>query len=442
LAQSHAHDRAALRSVIASGAARMGVFPLTAAMSLVSAGLVLDAVGTASYGVVLLVSTLSQLLPFADLGVGAAVTRAVAGSEDPAHDPHVAATIRRSRRVLVLSGGVVVLIALVVGLTGHWASWLSLHGRLEHPELVTVLTLVLFALSLSAGLGQRLLLGVSKNHIAVSASITAPVIALSLTIALHTADVTTADWYVLTFPLGGLIGSVGTSLIARRVTGIHAGWRGSVDARVMPTALPVFILTVGVPIGLQSDRIVISHRLTTGDLSEYALATQLFTPGSAVLGTAAFALLPVFVRRRAQGTPTRALWLRVVALFVSASAIVAGVVVLLTPVAARIVSHDRIRIGLDLRLAFGALLVVQICGLVTGMVLNDPAGLRFQACCSIVMLVANLALSWVLAGSSLGVAGPVIASVVAITTLMTLPIFLRGLRVTSSSVAPLSLGPA
>src|SRR3954470_14451728 len=94
--------RSDLRPVVASGLFPALLLPLAAVLNLVETAILVGAVGPGSYGAVLLVGTIFQLLPFADLGVGAAVTRAIAASPYPASDWHVAKVMRRSRRVLVL----------------------------------------------------------------------------------------------------------------------------------------------------------------------------------------------------------------------------------------------------------------------------------------------------------------------------------------------------
>jgi O-antigen/teichoic acid export membrane protein len=195
----------------------------------------------------------------------------------------------------------------------------------------------------------------------------------------------------------------------------------------MDIAVPLFLLSVGLPLGLQSDQIVISHRLPPGALSEYALGSQLYLPGWAVLSTSAFALLPVFTRRRARGIPHRQLFWRLTAVFAAVSVAIGGAFVLLAPFVAHLISSGSVPLGLDLRLGFASLLIVQTLGLVSGMVLNRPEEMRIQAACVMVMMVSNLALSWWLA-AAIGVAGPVIASAVTVGICMTLVSGIRAAR--------------
>ena len=426
--------------MVASGAVRALLLPLSAVLTLGTSKLLVDAVGATAYGAVIFVGTLFQLLPFADLGVGAAVTRAVAASHDPRSDPFVHAVLRRSVRILLVSGIVLGLVATGLGLAGVWGSVLGLSGQVEHPELTATLTIVIFGLGLPLALGQRVLLGVHKNHLGVAAGAVQPVVAFGLTVLLWATGGPPAA-YVLVFPVGLVAGSAVTSVLARRVTGLRvspfvapAPADPERPVRVLNIALPMFLLSVGLPLGLQSDKIVISHRLPPEALSEYALASQLYLPGWLVLSTSAFALLPVFARRRAKGIPHRQLWLRLTLAFGALSAAIGLAYVLLAPYVGDLIADGAVPIGLDLRIGFAALLLVQTSGLVSGMVLNRPEEMWVQAAGVLAMMVGNLALSWWLA-AAVGVAGPVIASAVTVGLFMTLPSAVRAAR-SRSVVSP------
>lgn len=429
--------RSDLRPVVASGLVRTALLPVSAALNLVTAGVLLDAVGVASYGAVILVGTLFQLLPFADFGVGTAVTRAIAAADDPRTDDHVAQVVRRSVRVLLASGAGLAAVSVGLGLLGAWGPLLGFEGpdaggSIARPDLTATLTLVLFAVALPLTLGQRILLGGGKNHLAVAATAAQPVTALALAGGLLLIDAP-ANAFVLVYPAGFFATAAAATLLARRMVGIRLEVRGPAHARVLPYALPAFLITIGFPVGLQSDKLVISHQLSAAALTEYALAFQLYVPAWSVLSTAGMALLPVFARRRARGQGFRRLWVRVVLAFGGASATCGLLFVLLAPLVADLVSSGRILIGLDVRLAFAALLVVQTVSLVTGMTFTRPAELRIQATGVLNMMVANLALSWLLA-QRLGVAGPVLASAVTLAVLVWIPSSVSAARTSSAQV--------
>src|SRR5207244_3949096 len=105
--------RAALRnSMIRSGLARAVVLPITSVAALYTARIELGALGTSGFGILTLLLTITLLLPFADLGIGAAVTNAVAAH--PARDRQHEVVAASLRLLLVAGVGVV---AIAAGLT-------------------------------------------------------------------------------------------------------------------------------------------------------------------------------------------------------------------------------------------------------------------------------------------------------------------------------------
>ena len=441
--QDPAKPRSDLHPVIASGAVRALLLPVSAVLTLGTSSILVRSVGATAYGAVIFIGTLFQLLPFADLGVAAAVTRAVAASDDPAHDVYVAAVLRRCLRVMSLSGCAIALIAVVIGGFGAWGPILGLAGQVKHANLAATATIAIFGLALPLALGQRVLLGAGKNHLSIAVGIVQPTTALVLSVMLWALGAP-AGAFVLIYPIGLVVNSTTTTLLARHLTGLRISPLTAIrslpagasepKARIMSIAVPMFMLSVGLPIGLQCDKFVISHRLPPHDLSEYALCSQLYVPGWLVLSAAAFALLPVFTRRRAKGLPHRQLWARLTLAFGASSVVLGLVFTLAAPYVARLITSGRVHIGLDLRLAFAALLVVQTTGLVSAMVLNRPAEMRIQAYFVAAMMVSNVALSWVLAGR-IGVAGPVVASAVTVGLLDDDPV--GDSRVTQSRVHPI-----
>src|SRR6478752_4016355 len=72
------------RRMLASGGIRLVALPLTGLASLTAQSLVIHDVGAFRFGVISLVATLPLLMPFADLGLSAAVTNAFASKSSEA----------------------------------------------------------------------------------------------------------------------------------------------------------------------------------------------------------------------------------------------------------------------------------------------------------------------------------------------------------------------
>lgn len=91
------------RVLLASGSARIVTLPVTGVANLVIARWVTQAVGVEQFGEVMLISTLSQLVVFADLGAGAAVATARAQMRaDPASTERFHRTLLTALRTVLV----------------------------------------------------------------------------------------------------------------------------------------------------------------------------------------------------------------------------------------------------------------------------------------------------------------------------------------------------
>jgi O-antigen/teichoic acid export membrane protein len=203
---------------------------------------------------------------------------------------------------------------------------------------------------------------------------------------------------------------------------------------ISATAAPMFVVMIGLPVALQSDRIVLSHRVDPVSLSDYSYVAQLYTPLWSVISVAGLALWPHFAADNLTVGALRKSWLTGLAILGSAGLIAAVGFLLLSPVAVQWMSAGTARPGWSLLMAFAALLVVQSLHLTTGIMLISPGQLRFQAACVLALVVTNLPLSWLLAGA-LGPAGPVLASAITVAACQLLPGVVVANRITSTRAA-------
>jgi hypothetical protein len=95
------------------------------------------------------------------------------------------------------------------------------------------------------------------------------------------------------------------------------------------------------------------------------------------------------------------------------------------------VSAGGVRLSIWLIVGFAVLMVVQAFHQPSAMIQTDAHGLRFNAGLVVLMTVLNLALGLLLT-PILGAAGPVLASVVALSSALALPSFVRAVRVVAT----------
>jgi O-antigen/teichoic acid export membrane protein len=436
--------RSIWRLLLASGGARLIVLPVSAVCGLMVARLTTLAVGIDQFGVVMLVATLSQLLMFADLGAGAAVaTGRARAHESPSGTEQFQRTMLTAIRTTLCAAVVLGVAAAVIGLLGAWPTLLGMHDRHFGADvnIAAVLTLSAFSVSIPFALGADTLRGSGRLHEAILlAGVSGPA-SLALTGALYLLKAPPLA-YALPIPVGVLLGYICSATRARHTDRhIMSGllrkvfWpRRFPGAAISATAAPMVVVMIGLPVALQSDRIVLSHRVDPASLSNYSYVAQLYTPLWSIISVAGLALWPHFAADNLTAGARRKSWLTGLAILGAAGLIVAAGFLLLSPVALQWMSAGTASPRWSLLLAFAALLLVQSLHLTTGIMLISPEKLRFQAACVLALVITNLPLSWLLAGT-LGPAGPVLASAITVAACQLLPGVVVANRATSTRVA-------
>jgi O-antigen/teichoic acid export membrane protein len=408
-------------SVRRSAGARILVLPVSAILGVVSTRLIVAHFGTATYNQYLLLIGIGSLIPFADLGMAAAVMNAISGADDPAHDLRVRRVLTTAVRVLVCSAGVILLITAGITVAGWWPRLIG-DGLLPHGGPAAALCAAMIGISMPAGLGQRIWTGLGRNHVAIVLfGLQTPVVLVCLVaiVSLHAGGgsylpvipyiVTLALAVGSTYWAGNQIGPAfwGALRDAPRVRSVRGG-------KVFDTAWPMLIQLIALPIAMQTDRLILSHVSDLKNLAEYNLASQLYLPVYYVLSAAGVSLWPIFARARAGVSRSGVAPLRMSLAFGGAAAGICALVSLLSPCLTQAASGGRIKVGVALMLSFSILMVFQATKYPLGMYMTDARGLRYQAVMIVlVLLPINLGLSWYLA-IRIGAAGPVIGSAVGV----------------------------
>nr|WP_225224951.1 polysaccharide biosynthesis protein [Cellulomonas sp. JH27-2] len=394
-------------------------------LGIITSRLIITHFGEGAYAQYGLISALPNLLPFADLGIGAAVVNAIAGASDPATDTEARRTLTSALRILVVSGAVIALTSVALGLTGAWPHILG-ESSLPGAGWVATACLVIFGLALPLTVGQRSLVGLGRNPAQIATqALVAPFImaAVTITILAGAGSGTALSIYsyvaaalvsVLCFVIanrilkGGIVGAVKDVPRIRAVPGVN----------VMHVAGPMLVQMVALPIAMQTDRLLLSHVGTTAELAQYNLSSQFFGIVLQTIAAAGVALWPVFARDRSTArvrSPFPMAWA-----FAGASVAVAGMLCAVLPWLTEFVSGGEISLGPALVVSFVAFVAVQGAKYPLGMYMTDARGLRFQVPPILLLVPLNLGLSWWLI-APLGAAGPVIGSTVAVLLCQVLP---------------------
>jgi Na+-driven multidrug efflux pump len=169
-----------------SGAVRMLVLPLSAILGVLVTRVIVENYGTAAFAQYGLLVTIGSLLPFTDLGVSAAVMNAVGASTAPGTDDRVRRVLVTAIRVLIGSAVVLSVIAVATPAAGLWPTLLGPGLLPGAGPLVAMTCLVLIAVTMPFGIGQRILAGLGKNHLAIAVGgLQTPLVLGTLLVLLH-----------------------------------------------------------------------------------------------------------------------------------------------------------------------------------------------------------------------------------------------------------------
>jgi O-antigen/teichoic acid export membrane protein len=412
---------AAWRAVVQSAGVRVLVLPVSAVLGVVNTRLIIENYGRNAFAQYGLLVAIGNLLPFADLGMSAAIMNAIGGSDRPATDDHVRRVLLTSIRVLVCSAAVIVLVALAITAAGAWPSLMG-DGLLPRSgPIAAALCLTVIGVTLPVAIGQRVLSGLGRNHVTVAIQgLQTPVVMVVLLVLVH---VGAGDGsYLAVVPYGVVLAiSVAATAVAARLVRPALGRAvrdavrvGTVrGAKVVDTAIPMLVQMVALPIAMQSDRLVLSHVSDAANLARYNLAAQMYLPVWQVVSAAGVALWPIFARARARGEPGSQSPMAMAAGFAAAAAVACVAISLASGWLARVASDGRIETPAGVLVAFSVFMVCQAAKYPLGMFMTDAPGLRYQAVMIVAMLPVNLGLSIVLA-DRWGAVGPVIGSTVGV----------------------------
>ena len=409
-------DLTVLRRALSGSVVRLVGLPIVVGAGIVNTSLVIGGTGVAAYGIVSTVAMLGALLPFSDLGVGGSVTTAVAlASNSP-----IAALKQKLLAANALLMSVAVIIVSAASLFGILSVWSSLLGQtfLAQDDAIISFGLAMFGLTVPLGLGTRVLIGLGRNDLAVAISMTSSLFVLGST-ALMTMAGTQGIAFALPSFLGPFAAGGLSTIIAYRLlnkmntlrlqTDPEPDARGPrperrYDFRFLAGSGALVVVTIGLPLGLETGRVMLSHVGTPIMLSQYALMAQLYAIAWSVISTSSGALWTIFAQRRGDPKESFTIWRSMVALFGLLGA--AGAVFLwaLGPWAGSVISQGEISIPPAVAAAFGALLIAQSLHLPAGSLLTTPRQLRMQAFCVVAMAAISLS-SGLFMARSIGGAG-------------------------------------
>lgn len=420
-----ANSSQGIRRVLAANVvSKAVVLGVSGVLAVFTTHLILAHFGVAAYAQYGLLASMTALIPFADLGMSAAVINAVAGSSSPRTDEQVRLTLLSALRVLLVSAAVIAAVAVAISAFGLWPAILG-KGLLPGGGMAALVCVLVFALTLPLGIGQRILTGLGLNHIQIRTQFIPAPLMLGFVSLMVVLDRTPSNLLPVVSYIGGtLIAGSSLYLAARYIAPQFRTvlrdvrhFRSIPGGQVMNVAWPMLAQMIALPIAMQTDRLLLSHLAPTAQLAQYNLASQLFGMITQTISTAGIALWPVFAKARTGDI--RSPWGFTLG-FLGGGVGLAVLLGVLLPWFAPLISGGRITLSPWLIVGFILFVGAQAAKYPLGMYMTDARGLRFQVLPIFVLVPVNLAISWLLI-SPLGAAGPILGSAIAVTICQVLP---------------------
>ncbi|MEW2012586.1 MULTISPECIES: lipopolysaccharide biosynthesis protein [Microbacterium] len=411
--------RGMLASVGGSAIARLAVMPVSALLGIVVTRLILDNYGEATFAQYSLLVGIAAMLPFADLGISAAILNAASAARNPRTDVKLRGVLVSCMRLLVCCALVLLGVAVAIYALGYWDVLLGDGLTLDSGALAATLCLAILALNLLVSFSQRILIALGLNTLVVLlGALQTPIVLLVLWLTISAGA---GGGYIAVASYAGtfLMSVIAFVIAVRRISPtIGVALRQSLNPRVrgervFDVAWPLLVQMIALPLAMSSDRLILSHLGSLDDLTEYSLTMQMFGPALGVLTTAGMSLWPVFARARASGEATPFSPHAMAGTFAGLALIGGALIFALSGWLADLASGGRIELGWPMLTAAAVFIIVQAVKQPYGMALTDARGLVFQAVCAIVLLPVNLGLTVALT-PTLGAPGPLVGSIVAV----------------------------
>ncbi|MCU1527459.1 MAG: polysaccharide biosynthesis protein [Frondihabitans sp.] len=414
-----------LKAVGSTAVTKVLVMALSGVLGIITSRLIIHHFGTGAYVQYGLLSSFPSLLPFADLGIAAVVINAIAGSDKPRTDEHVRRTLVTALRILMVSGGIMVAIAVVITSLDLWPFLLG-NGLMQGGNLVAGLCLLVYGVVLPLVVGQRILIGLKKTNVQVaSQAVVAPVMLLVIGMFVLFSVPAGSFLAVVSFVANALL-SVICLVIAARAISPQFGEslklvfkrREYPSIKVVHVAWPMLVQTVAVTLVLQTDRLLLSHVSDTHVLAQYNLSAQLFGLVIQTIQAAGVTFWPIYARARAQGqihSPMRpTLW------FGGGAMLVGILLAAISPFLVEFIAGGKIHLSLTLLVSYIVFVGLQGAKYPVGMYMTDERGLKFQVVPILIMIPLNFVVSLLLI-APFGAAGPIMGSAISVAVCQVIP---------------------
>jgi O-antigen/teichoic acid export membrane protein len=409
------------KDVFGSTVARALTMPISAIAVLLSSSLITQSRGVEGFALFSIFIALPYMVPISDFGISVSVTDTIA-----AHgvgSPEFRYVWKRTLMILSAIAGGTIFLAAMLALMGGWRLVLGLPAGRD-TELAGFLMMLVMALGIPLGAGQRALLGLGlQTKATVLNSLSGCVSLLLVSVVLAVPGAGYAGLAVA-YGAGPLLMQTALFVIAirnlRDKANANVPMKLHAPVKIFHVALPMAVLSLTLPLTYQTDRVLLAHSSDLVQVANYSFVSMYYVPLLSVITIGSQALWPLFIRNLSVPRRLHRQFLKADRMFSTLGIVMMLGLIFAGPPLTLIVSGGKGDPPTALFIAFGAMLFVFGSNATSGMLLMDHQGRKLQALGAVVMLAIKVPLSIALI-PVLGATGTILATLIPMTLCMIVP---------------------
>lgn len=407
--------------VAGSTAARALVMPISAAAVLFSSSLVTQERGVEGFALFSIFVALPYMVPISDFGISVSITDTLATKG--VDSPEFRFVWRRTLLILCLIAVLTITVAILLALGGYWSPILGLPASVD-TELAGVTMMIIMALGIPLGVGQRVLLGLGKQTLSTLLTSSSGCISLVFVWLCISLEPTGYAALSAAYGAGPLLMQLVVFMMAVKTARQGRSRNGTrpeqARVKVMQLALPMAILTIALPLTYQTDRVLLAHSADLLQVADYSYVSMYYMPLLSIITVGSQALWPLFLKLANNPRRLKRQYRKADKLFFSLATLMMIGLICVGPAATQIVSGGQGSPPMILYIVFGLMLVAFGLNASSGMLLMDHQGRKIQALGAVALVSVKIPLSLMLI-PLLGATGAVLATFCPLIVCMIVP---------------------